>query len=116
MREINRSVLIPKPRAPFLAWVQSLDSDSEAYTLDQLRDDCAALLVPEMDDPEDVDEFVQEYHGPLFEYLLAEWADDPVVWPAQRDLQTLRDWFDFEVSTLVFDVCDWALEHIEEPE
>lgn len=116
MREINRSVLIPKPRAPFLAWIHSLGNESGAYTIDQLRDDCPALLIPEMEDADDIDAFIEQYHEPLFEYLLAEWADDPVAWPADRDLQTLRDWVDFEVSTLVFDVCDWALEHVEEEE
>jgi len=116
MREINRSMLIPKPRAAFFAWIQSLETENGTYTLDELREDCAALLVPEMDEPDDVDAFIAEYHEPLFEYLLAEWADDPALWPEQRDLETLRDWFDFEVSTLVFDVCDWALEHVEEPE
>jgi hypothetical protein len=113
VREINRSILIARPREPYLTWIQSLDEEHRGLSLSLLRDDCTALLVPQIEEPSDAQDFLEQHHAALFEYLLAGWVDEPDVWPERRDLETLREWFDLDFSSLVLDVCEWPLEHLE---
>lgn len=48
MYEVNRSVLVIKPKQPFVDWLLSLPFrfDPEEVNLLNLREDCNALLVP----------------------------------------------------------------------
>jgi hypothetical protein len=48
MFEVNRTVLVVKPKQPFLVWALSLDDEIKDLTLGRLRADCTAYLVPEI--------------------------------------------------------------------
>ena len=48
MSEINRSLIILKPKQPFLDWARTLDDESEELTLAELADDSTVYLVPEI--------------------------------------------------------------------
>ena len=48
MSEINRSLILLKPKQPFLNWLRALDDDDNNLTLKELSDDSTAYLVPEI--------------------------------------------------------------------
>ncbi len=48
MSEINRSLIILKPKQPFLDWARNLDDESKDLTLAELYEDSTAYLVPEI--------------------------------------------------------------------
>jgi hypothetical protein len=48
MLEINRSLVMLKPKQPFLDWARSLDDEDEDLTLDQLAEDSTAYLIQEL--------------------------------------------------------------------
>ncbi|MCI0334822.1 MAG: hypothetical protein L0228_16535 [Planctomycetes bacterium] len=73
MWSVNRSVLVVRPRQPYLDWVQSLDDADKKVTLDDLRRDCTALLVPEVDDEDHQDEIVAAMCKEVFEHELWAW-------------------------------------------
>ncbi len=114
MRAVNRSVLIVRPREPYLAWVHSLDEEGKKFTLDDLRRDCTAFLIPEIEEPADEEVFLERSCDALFEHLLAGWVNDPPVWPKNRELQVFRAWFDLEFSSLTLDLVEWPIGHLEE--
>ena len=93
------SVAIIKPKEPFVRWLnQTRESEHESpYTLEQVRDDCTALLTaPEV---ELDDSFIEDHFSWIFEYELGEWMTDQAVWPKNRDLETFLKWFDVEVHS-----------------
>jgi hypothetical protein len=47
MSEINRSLIILKPKQPFLAWIRTLDDEDQDLTLEELAEDSTAYLIPE---------------------------------------------------------------------
>jgi hypothetical protein len=49
MREINRSLMVVKPKQPFLVWARSRDSEDEQLELKDLQDDATAYLIPEFE-------------------------------------------------------------------
>mgnify|MGYP000887780057 FL=1 len=99
---VNRAVVIIKPRQPFLDWANSLP-DPTPVTLEQLRKDCNAILIPDVDDDLEAERYVRQIYRGLFEMQLAGWHQDPRFWPKQRGYKTFRDWFDVEVHSMVFD-------------
>ena len=54
MSEINRSLIVLKPKQPFLDWAHSLDEERNKFTLQELAHDSIAYLIPEL--WEDADE------------------------------------------------------------
>jgi hypothetical protein len=107
MYEINRSLAIIKPKQHFLDWlVSSLDPVSGGMTLDELRKDATALLIPEFDDEESALHFVYSNFEELFERELEDWVGDESLWPQTRSLKLFKEWFDVEIHSMVTDMVE----------
>ena len=105
MLEINRSVLIVKPKQPYLDWANSLPNPTPV-TLEQLRDDCSAYLVREIMDPAEEQTVLKDCYREIFDAALFGWVMDQELWPKKRDLKMFKQWFDVEFHSLVFDLCE----------
>jgi hypothetical protein len=112
MYEIDRSLLVVKPKKPFLDWVQGVDND-EGLTLEDVREDPSAYLIPELESPEEEHEILRVFYEGIFEAELSSWYIDPDVWPPQRDLKMFLEWFDIEFHSLVFDLLNEPIEILD---
>jgi len=116
MSEINRSLMILRPKQPFLDWARWLDDESKDLTLDSLNEDSTAYLIPEIWQDSDQEKFLQTYYDILFEEQLEGWWTDEVSWPQQRDLKLFLEWFEVEFHCLVFDLCDEPIRVVKDDE
>jgi len=112
MFEIDRSLIVVKPKQPFLDWAQTVDYQ-EGLTLEQVREDATAYLIPEPWDKDEQAEILKWCYEFIFEAELESWYTDPDLWPQHRDLETFREWFDVEFHSLVFDLCDEPIQVID---
>jgi hypothetical protein len=103
---IDRNLAVIKPKQPFLDWLRGVPGNEVELTLDQLRIDCTALLIPEFEEPEDAVSFIDEVGVELFEAELGSWVDDTELWPKDRSLQAFWTWFDVEIHSTVVDLVD----------
>lgn len=111
MYEVNRSVALLRPRAPFLDWLRSLPGDVSALpSLEELRGDCNALLIPAADDYASAEDFVRAQYRALFAAELADWCDDESLWPAPLSPNLFAEWFEVEIHSVLTDLVDAALE------
>ncbi len=106
MDVINRAVAVIKPRQPYLDWASSLPGPADDITLDELRTDCTAILIPEFDNPAEAEAFIAAMADDLFEMELDSWDRDPRIWPEDRSYATFREWFDVEIHSIVLDASD----------
>jgi hypothetical protein len=113
MFEVNRTVLVVKPKQPFLAWAHSLDDESKDLTLERLREDCTAYLVPEIQYDSEQRHMLEWCFELLFEEELEGWHTEPKDWPQNRDLKMFLEWFEVEFHSLVFDLCDYQIQVID---
>ena len=113
MSEINRSLLILRPKQPFLDWTRTLDDEDQDLSLEEIHHDSTAYLIPELWDDSDQQELLASYYDVLFEEQLAGWWTDETAWPQKRNLKMFLDWFDVEFHSLVFDLCDEPIRVIE---
>ncbi|MEW6760890.1 MAG: hypothetical protein AB1437_08705 [Pseudomonadota bacterium] len=102
---INRHLVILVPRQPALDWVNSVDPEPPGVTLDELREDQNAFLVPDiMDGQEDAQRWVQRRWAMFFESFLVEWYLDPSLWPQKRSAAMFKKWFDVQYHSMVWDL------------
>jgi len=116
MSEINRSLIILRPKQPLLDWAGSLDDESKDLTLESLNDDSTAYLIPEICEDSDQEEFLKTCYDILFEEQLEGWWTDEAAWPQPRDLKMFLNWFEVEFHSLVFDLCDEPIRIVEDEE
>src|SRR5258705_4896465 len=113
MSKINRSLVVVKPKQPFLDWARAFDLD-EGLQLDQFRDESSAYLTPEFEFQEHRMEVIAWCLDCVFEEELSAGSTDETIWPKRRDLTTFLEWFDVEFHGIVFDLTpQLPLEHID---
>ncbi len=69
---INHAVVIIKPRQPFLDWANSLP-DPTPVTLEQLREDCNAILISDVDDDREAERYVRQIYRGLLDMEFVGW-------------------------------------------
>lgn len=104
MYMIDRATIIVKPKQPFVDWIQAHpDSAGLNVTLEQLREDSTAYLIPEFDSNQDAEEYIKDLSGDIFEIELELWYQDDQFWPKKRDYQKFLEWFEVELHSMVLD-------------
>lgn len=106
MVAINRAVAVIKPRQPYLDWAKRLPDPAENLTLDEVRMDCTAILLPEFDTPAEAEAFIAAMADDLFKMELDAWDRDPQNWPVNRTYDTFSEWFDVDIHSIVLDASD----------
>ncbi|POA97091.1 hypothetical protein C2134_19105 [Chromobacterium sinusclupearum] len=104
---VDRAVAVIKPKQPFLDWLNQLpDTDMVDLSLDSLRSDCTAVLLPEFIEPEEGVAHIDEICEQLFKMELASWDEDESHWPQDLSLKAFWEWFDVEIHSMVLDSVD----------
>jgi len=102
---INRHLIILMPKQPVLDWIKRVDPNPPNVTLDQLRLEQNAFLVPDdLDGQQDAEKWVQRRWQMFFEGFLAEWYTVESWWPQKRTFKMFKDWFDVQYHSMVWDM------------
>jgi hypothetical protein len=103
-RTINRAALIVRPRQPYVDWANSVDDDGPRAILQELRTDPSIYLVESIDSLEDLDLLVEDNWEWIFREQLNGWMRDPEFWPAELTREMFLEWFECELSTMIWDM------------
>ena len=103
-RTINRAALIVRPKQPYVDWANSMDDGGPKADLRQLREEPSIYLVESIDFPEDFDLAVEDTWEWIFREQLNGWMRDPDLWPEGLTRVMFLEWFDCELSTMVWDM------------
>lgn len=102
---INRHLIVLMPKQPVLDWIRRVDPNPPDLTLDQLRLEQNAFLVPDdLDGQQGVEKWVQRRWQMFFESFLAEWYTVESWWPQKRTFKMFKDWFDIQYHSMVWDM------------
>ena len=101
---LNRAVLILRYKQPFVDWINGVDPSPQSHplTLAEVNEEHTVYLV-EVEDEDELAEWLVGHHQELFEEGLNGWYMDPGLWPRVRSLKMLREWCSFELHTVVVD-------------
>ena len=104
MKLVNRSVLVLKPTAKMLGWINSVGEEGDKVTAEEAQEMTSAYLLPDFEDDEEQASFIRFRAKKLFEHELDAWCTDPGKWPTVRNYKAFLAWFRIEVSDMVFDL------------
>ena len=114
MRVVNRTAITITGAQPYLDWMRQTDADfakgAVTVVVPRAKAYGSAFLLPEFNQEEDLQEWVEENAAWLFEFQLAAWTEDESVWPATRDLKVFREWFRIDIHNVVVDIPDDEIE------
>ena len=107
MFEVDRIVAIIKPTQKMLDFLLSLPHGKEDISLNQLRNDCSALLIPAFTSPKQARQFIERHYPGIFENELEAWDVAQSLWPQDRTVEKFQAWFDIEFHSLVYDISEF---------
>ncbi|WP_416885688.1 hypothetical protein [Marinospirillum sp.] len=109
MKMLNRSAINIKLKQPFVDWINGLDDESDdLVTLAEVNQEATTYLVPELEDGEDLQVFLEERYVDLLENELLSWEEDPAYWPEELSREVFEAFIQVELSFMVFDLDDQA--------
>lgn len=102
---INRHMIILLPKQPVLDWIKRVDPNPPNVTLEQIRLEQNAFLVPDtLDGQQDAEKWVQKRWQVFFESFLDEWYTVESWWPQKRTYKMFKDWFEVQYHSMVWDM------------
>ena len=115
---VERSIVVLKPKQPFLDWINMNLANSADTLLDlnSVRIDCNSYLIPEVSEIEDGVAYVDEFFEALFQLEFASWTEDQNLWPQELSLKMFWEWFDVEISPTLIDLAGDSEENPTEEE
>lgn len=97
---INRVAVTIKPKQPFYDWINSIE------IIDNLEDslkDCDTYLIPDYEEYDKVEKWLKKNFDKLFIEQLGGWYLDETLWPNNRTFKMFTEWFEYVISTAVWD-------------
>ena len=113
MQTINRSVAIIRPKQPFIDWANQLPDAESKTSLEDLKDDCLAILIPNYEDNDEANGYIDEMAEDIFEEELFSWCTHKPWFPKNRTKKMFWDWFEVEFHSIVIDQCRNAIKKEE---
>jgi hypothetical protein len=104
MKLVNCSVLVLKPTANMLDWINSVREESDPVTQEEAQEMTNAYLLPDFEDDEEQATYIRFRAKKLFEHELEAWCTDSGRWPSNRNSKAFTEWFRVEVSHMVYDL------------
>jgi len=108
--ELNRSIVVVRPKRPYVEWANTYDDGPTKLTPENLPNWASIYLIPEFEDEEGVRRILRDYYQRIFENELWGWTTDKNTWPEKRNFQTFKEWFHCEFHDLVVDLGEDNLE------
>ena len=106
---VDRSVVILRPKQPFVDWTLTLP-DPLVRTLEEWREDRRVYLIPLYATDDEAREWIDLNFDFFFNDALWNWHEDEALFPAGRTAAMFHEWFDVEIHSEVVDVVDNVLE------
>lgn len=114
---INRAGIILRYKAPAVRWINEADPYEEdpGITLDSVNKERTIYLVMDhcADNPELLDEWINDNFDILFEMELDGWYTDEELWPMKRDRRLFNEWFEVECHSVIEDTVNEPIEDEE---
>ena len=105
--DINRIALIVTPSEALIRWAirenPALEDDVDP---DDPSDLSSVYLLPDFDDIEDADDWLEENFMPILETLLEEWIPDENNWPPNLAFNHFEKFSEYSFSNIVIDTVD----------
>lgn len=95
---INRFAIVIKPLKPFADWLINL------YPEDEYPEFMESNIYLVNDEIDDLEAWLKKKFDKFFMFELEDWHPDKKEWPQKRTYKMFKQWFQVELSTMVYDI------------
>ena len=107
--DINRYALILTPSEALLRWAIREDATmEEEIDFDDTSDLTTVYLLPDFDEMEEAEDWLERNFMPILENLLSEWVEDDKAWPDNLAFNHFEKFGDYTITNMVIDTQDAA--------
>lgn len=112
--DINRFALIVTPSAALLKWaISEQPSLAEEVDPEDSADLATVFLLPDFDDIEEAEDWVEQHYVTVLENLLEEWIADENLWPPRLEFSHFEKYAEYTLSNMVIDTLDASYDEEE---
>jgi hypothetical protein len=95
---INRFAIIIKAKKPFIDWINSIyPENKDSFEMKEANVYLVDAAV------EDIEKWLKMNYSDFFDMELEDWYADEKDWPKKRNYKMFRQWFQVDVSSMVYD-------------
>ena len=109
---LARVAIIVTPREPFLKWIRNDLGGKEPFAADEEDERRTIYLLPPFTVTADTFPFVRTHSEEIFALELSQWNEDKRRWPKDRSYSMLTEWFEIEVTSMVWDLAKEPLRYL----
>lgn len=113
--DINRVALIISPSEALLKWAigeePSLANDVDPEDNSDLS---SVYLLPDFDDNDEAEDWLEDNFEVILETLLEEWIPDDSLWPERLEFRHLEKYSDYSFSNIVIDTTEEGYDEEED--
>lgn len=102
---IDRTVLMLRPLQPFIDWLTNLYPDE----INNFNDYNSYLINEDID----VEAWIKKKFDKLFMMELEAWHTNKKEWPQKRNYKMFKQWFQVDISTMVYDLEKYPVSKFE---
>ncbi|HNU62771.1 MAG TPA: hypothetical protein PLX24_09605 [Bacteroidales bacterium] len=106
---INRSAMVIIPKKPFKDWLLSIDQGAAHW---DITEDADVYLLPDFEEIEEAERWLEINFDLFFSDQLNNWYTAKKLWPKNRTFKMFKEWFDYSLHTMVWDILDDPIEKI----
>jgi hypothetical protein len=100
---VNRIAVIIRPKQKLIDWVNNL-YPGEPISLDEIELSIYLIDAEEEHSEEAFESHFKKRFDRYFQLELENWHTDKKKWPQKRTYKMFREWFDVQVSGMVYDM------------
>ncbi len=102
---IDRNAIVIKPKKPFFEWLNNIEPEGSTFTVDEAN----IYLVRERDSNDQIERWLSRNFDRIFQNELNGWYLDQSLWPQKRTYKIFKEWFDFEIHSMILDIENTAV-------
>lgn len=106
---LKRSALVlSKKKMPYYGWLQSIGKGSQNSN----TTDNEVYLLPDYEEIDQMEKWLSRNFDLIFQDQLNGWITDQDLWVKNRTYKLFKEWFDYSLHTMIFDLEKGEIEKI----
>ncbi|HNS16339.1 MAG TPA: hypothetical protein PKI34_00780 [Bacteroidales bacterium] len=103
---LDKVAIFIRPKQPLIDWINQIDPKNPMSLDDFIDGNTYLLSSDEYDfvDQEGIERMIAENYAEIFENELLDVCNDTNYWPETINLDMFKGWFEYQVSSMVYDL------------
>lgn len=103
---LNRNSILIKAKKPFYDWINFVDPEFPVIP----DDEGTIYLIKELQTKAKIENWLKKNFDQIFRNELNDFHTDEQDWPQTRTFKVFKEWFSYEISSMIVDMLDKPLE------